>query len=366
MASKDSHTPKSNNRAGKRTNPAVSLLIVVAIIAAAFISSGSSSSISQLVYLLIAGSGLAVLIYMQNQNDKYQRSGRILKGQRSYIGRLNLKRDKYLLSSIVYLQPSAEDQIIPEHIGPGIIRQAHHWRIYDNGLLQSNDVADQPLVGQTVYEARLSKSLPHLVLDNRKSGHSFQRIYLEAQRVNLDGQFDRYFNSYCPQHYQIDSLSFMTPEVLTDMLDLKGCDFEIIDDHLIVCRSPVPNSELDEFQTKCHRLHDRLNDNLSSYRDSYLGPAKVSQFASRLHLSPTGYIAVVIFFGFLTLLLSPVLFMGSEEYDNLLHRIIYILVFGLFLLGFIYFLSKFRAIGRTNKRLLAEFESQHLTKSKKD
>ena len=124
MSSKNGDIPKSSNRASKLTRPSVSLLIVVIIIVAAFISSGSSSSISQPVYLLIAGSGMAVLIYMQTQNDKYWRSGRILKGQRNYIGRLNLKRDKYLLSSIVYLQPSAKDQIIPEHVGAGIIRQA--------------------------------------------------------------------------------------------------------------------------------------------------------------------------------------------------------------------------------------------------
>ncbi len=87
----------------------------------------------------------------------------------------------------------------------------------------------------TVFETQLIRQLPHILLDSKSAKkRQFKYIYLKSQKISVQGHFDDYFDTYAPQTYHIDSLSFITPEVMELLIDAKDCDIEIVNDRLIL------------------------------------------------------------------------------------------------------------------------------------
>lgn len=146
----------------------------------------------------------------------------------------------------------------------------------------------------TVYELKLQRKLPHLIFDSKSGkGQQFKKFYIQAQRLSLDVHMDDYFVAYAPKQYAIDTLSFITPEVLQAMFAMKDYDIEIIDNSLICYGPLLSDSQLDDFRKKCRALHAALNDNLNTYRDDRLVGEKrrqdVTNFSKRLLESPRRY-----------------------------------------------------------------------------
>jgi len=86
---------------------------------------------------------------------------------------------------------------------------------------------------------RLPVALPHIVLDakgnnglgRRKLPIAFER----SQRLRLEGDFDRFFELYCPDGYETDALYLFTPDVMAGFIDTTAeLDVEIVDDHLFL------------------------------------------------------------------------------------------------------------------------------------
>lgn len=87
---------------------------------------------------------------------------------------------------------------------------------------------------------RLPRPLPHIVLDavsnNAPFGVSNLPVGFErAQRLSLEGDFDRVFALYCPEGYERDALYLFTPDVMALFADAAGrLDAEIVDDWLFL------------------------------------------------------------------------------------------------------------------------------------
>jgi len=88
---------------------------------------------------------------------------------------------------------------------------------------------------------RLSTRLPHILLRAQDGpGDRFTLVDLPAssQRLSLEGDFDDYFNLYCPEKYERDALYLFTPDVMARLIDrVRGFDVEIIDDWLFLVSS---------------------------------------------------------------------------------------------------------------------------------
>ncbi len=185
----------------------------------------------------------------------------------------------------------------------------------------------------TVYETKLQRTLPHLIFDSKSAkGSQFKTVFLQAQRLSMDVNFDDYFDVYSPKTYQIDTLSFITPEVLQAMLELKEYDFEIVDNSLLVFAPLLRNAQLAEFEQQCLGVHEVLNDNLDTYHDDRLtGELRkndVTNFSKRLLESPRRFIAPAILSGIISigsvyaflahvqssyLLFPPIIFLGYVQ-----------------------------------------------------
>jgi hypothetical protein len=189
----------------------------------------------------------------------------------------------------------------------------------------------------TVLEVPLRRTLPHLLFDSKLAKRDqFKYLYLRAQRINVQGPFDAIFDTYVPQTYHIDSLSFVTPDVMEAMLAAKDCDLEIIDDKLLLYAPLLDNQDFVALAAKGQAIARRLNDNIDTYRDNRLtGMARktdVTLFSRSLLRSPRKYLIWMIVSGLATALIIA----GSLGVDpaarrealfNQLSLLVYIVLF---------------------------------------
>lgn len=85
----------------------------------------------------------------------------------------------------------------------------------------------------------LDSALPHIVLDavgnNSVLGSSLPVSFTAAQRLSLEGDFDRYFELYCPAGYERDALYLFSPDVMARFVDHGALfDIEIVDNTLFL------------------------------------------------------------------------------------------------------------------------------------
>jgi hypothetical protein len=86
---------------------------------------------------------------------------------------------------------------------------------------------------------KLSTPLPHIVLDatsnNALFGSNLPASFDKAQRLSLEGDFDRHFALYCPQGYERDALYLFTPDIMARFIDhAAALDVEIVDDWMFL------------------------------------------------------------------------------------------------------------------------------------
>lgn len=188
--------------------------------------------------------------------------------------------------------------------------------------------------------------MPHLVFDNKQAGgHQFRRIYLNSQKLSLDGNFDDYFATYSPEYHQIETLSFITPEVLWAMIELQNCDVEFLDDYLLCYAPLLRHDQLATFRQRCLELHIKVNDNLSDYVERQ---QKTVPFARRLRKNPLRYILMILTSG--ALFVYFVYLTALAPFDG---RSFFVLA--VTSLSFVYFVVKMIKEAQYNRRLKARF-----------
>ncbi|MBD3943459.1 hypothetical protein IF188_17340 [Microbacterium sp. NEAU-LLC] len=86
---------------------------------------------------------------------------------------------------------------------------------------------------------KLDVPLPNIVLDatsnNSLFGSNLPASFDKDQRLSLEGDFDRYFDLYCPAGYETDALYLFTPDIMARFIDhAAALDVEIVDDWLFL------------------------------------------------------------------------------------------------------------------------------------
>lgn len=210
----------------------------------------------------------------------------------------------------------------------------------------------------TAVEYKLHRKLPHLVFDSKKArGRQFKSVFLKSQRLSLEGDFNKYFDIYSPLFYHIDVLSFITPEVMQAMINLKDYDIEIKEDSLI-CFSPIlENKEIETFRKKVENLYYHLNNNLDTYRDQRLdyasGKKNVSDFGRSLLITPKKYVYGSILFGSICTLI--LVFTFTKQDIDILFNEYSLFVFCLFFYNFYFAWSRYSK----NQKLINKFKTDN-------
>ncbi|GAB3126967.1 hypothetical protein GCM10027056_25480 [Glaciibacter psychrotolerans] len=83
----------------------------------------------------------------------------------------------------------------------------------------------------------LPAPLPHLILDatsNRRISTELPVEFKQAERLSLEGDFDKSFQLYSPPEYRRDALYVLTPDLMAALIDDAGSyNVEIIDSTLV-------------------------------------------------------------------------------------------------------------------------------------
>ena len=218
--------------------------------------------------------------------------------KRSYLTASRLKSHSKLSQSVVFHEfANIEIKKIK------VIKEGGFWQLYDAIFViykkkkrTRKETADRPYY--TVFEAKFNRMTPHVVFDSvTAKKKQFQHLYLGSQKTALGAGFDQHFETYVPQHYDLDALSFITPEVMAKMIDIKDCDIEFLQGNML-CYAPFLNEEqLAAFLRGCLALHKTTNHNLSSYKDSWLKGGGVTEFGKQLLKNPHRALWIALFAG---------------------------------------------------------------------
>lgn len=148
---------------------------------------------------------------------------------------------------------------------------------------------------------QLPRKLPNVFFDAKKTkGREFKKRFDDSQRHSLEGNFDTYFDTYFPPHYTVDSLSFITPEVMQALIAAKNYDVEINNNKVYIYGSlqPMPD-QLIAMTSAVQTIYTALLNNITTYRDERIayeqGRQKVSIYGEELRKSRVGDYFTVVF-----------------------------------------------------------------------
>ena len=130
----------------------------------------------------------------------------------------------------------------------------------------------QAIVHYGVMSTKLPRRLPNVFFDSKKArGRQFRFHFSKSQQHRLEGDFSKFFVTYFPTGYTIDSMSFISPDVMWVMRDAADYDIEIYGDRVFLY-GPLydPEKQLPDMAAKIARIKKELLDNILTYRDQRL------------------------------------------------------------------------------------------------
>ena len=309
-----------------------------------------------LSFLLYAGIGIYLLREVVQAIYVWHR----MKGRTYKKSPSNSFISSFYSSAVVHASEGGGRQDTATHV----IDEGDHWKLYDavfsfyrktkNGEYKSRKMY------YTVMEMRLQRMMPHLMFDSKTAkGNQFRYNYLQSQRISFEGNFNDYFESYSPQKYQIDTLSFITPEVLQAFISINDADVEIVGERIFFYTALLPTHRLNQFRQRCIAVFEKLNDNLNAYKDDRLEgidrQKNITSFGRQLLVSPMRYAPVLLFSGLGTLGI-----VYATWYFNSLN-IFFDQISAAIWLTFVLTLFKVVKIVRKNRKLEKAFMNQEFT-----
>lgn len=125
----------------------------------------------------------------------------------------------------------------------------------------------------------LLRRVPHVLLDSRHNnswGMSNFSSLKRSQRLQLEGNFNQYFDLYVPHGYERDALYFLTPELMALLIDSGAkFDVELVDDKLFIYSSKPFKLEAQEAVQRIFELVSSIGaefqENTQRYADANVG-----------------------------------------------------------------------------------------------
>ncbi len=138
----------------------------------------------------------------------------------------------------------------------------------------------------SVLVTKLPRVLPNVFFDSKsQGGRQYKAKFTKDQRHGLEGDFDTYFDTYFAEGYTIDSMSFITPDVMQALEAASNYDIEIMGDRLLMYGPVyVDASEILDGATKLQAILKTLQFTASEYDDERL-PGDVG----RQTVTPEGF-----------------------------------------------------------------------------
>lgn len=163
------------------------------------------------------------------------------------------------------------------HFVSGLTSVSQDWLVanyqYTVGSGKNSRTFDYGLI-----RIQLPRKLPNVLFDAKKNNFIVSNLESNVnpdQKIVLEGDFNNYFTVYGPSGYGRDILYFLTPELMSCLVDhAAGYDIEIIDDQLFLYsvspfmfQSKRLKSTLETISQVANRLSTEFADNTKRYAD---------------------------------------------------------------------------------------------------
>lgn len=131
---------------------------------------------------------------------------------------------------------------------------------YTTGAGRSKQVHDA-----MVFEVTLPRMLPHFVIDSQLED-VVPINFDKSQKIELEGDFHKYFDLYAPDTYGVTALTLLAPDAMEVLMEHAAlCDMEVIDDKLYFYW-PLParnRKEYEQLFTTAESVLRKLGNKLS-------------------------------------------------------------------------------------------------------
>lgn len=104
-----------------------------------------------------------------------------------------------------------------------------------------------------VFELTLPRAMPHMVIDSLVESGSYGASTLPikfagSQRIELEGDFSKYFSLYAPDNYGVTALTVLAPDAMAALMDhASKCDIEIINNKMYFYW-PITPKDKDDYE----------------------------------------------------------------------------------------------------------------------
>lgn len=123
-----------------------------------------------------------------------------------------------------------------------------------------------------IFELTLPRLMPHMVIDSLVETGSYGASTLPikfagSQRIELEGDFSKYFSLYAPDNYGITALTVLAPDAMVALMDhASKCDIEIINNKLYFYwpSTPKTQKEYEEIFSTVDSVLDKTLDKLTT------------------------------------------------------------------------------------------------------
>jgi hypothetical protein len=286
---------------GRAVNYFLFVLVVLIIINLTSPEDSQSSSYDSLfsmlsVVALVPMTILAIIRAIQKQRWLKQRGAAL---------------DAYAKTYSLHYQPAAYEArgVLLEELGlrgqkcQNLIK-GDDWRYFDYSYDIYRQIRSGEYKAEIVHYAVISfdlpRGLPHVFFDSIASRKRQFRFQIDAnQRHRLEGNFDTYFDTYFPGQYSVDSLSFITPEVMQAMIEAQAYDIEINGSKLYLYGPLLPMpKQLESLYRLGSVIRQKLLNNIVTYRDERIaydkGRQTVAPLGLQLNKNVQKFIPVII------------------------------------------------------------------------
>jgi hypothetical protein len=142
----------------------------------------------------------------------------------------------------------------------------------------------------------LSRQLPRMVIDGKRNnfiGTNLPEIFDSSQRLQLEGNFNDYFDVYVPAGYENDALYVLTPDIMALLLDeAAGYDIEITGNQLFIYAHggfELRNqANIEKLVTLTHRFQGEFEMQTDYYADERIGDRQANIVAEPGRTLKTG------------------------------------------------------------------------------
>lgn len=136
----------------------------------------------------------------------------------------------------------------------------------------------------------LDKKFPHILLDNKRDGSVGSFEFAGSQKLELEGNFNKYFNVFGPKEYEIEVLQVLNPVVMQALLAApEPVDIEIIGHDLYIYNKG--NHYKKETVQSLFIAIEQLYTSTASVRKSFSMPEQIGDYKPVLKRSKWPIIA---------------------------------------------------------------------------